>query len=281
MNTNLKNFNRIADSGKRCAWRRAVKIYPFKPVLPMSSAFAAPFSFELKSAQWPLLALCLHSSDWRALERDWQQRYGGQDDFFDHDALLLDFSTLEKQAGSLDLPSLLALLRRWHLQPLAYRGGAPLLRQQAAAAGLALADEATPITKKLHTVPPQTTASTPPTPSPNPGALLIDRPLRSGQQVYARGRDLIVTAIVNPGAEVVADGHIHVYAPLRGKAIAGARGNEQARIFTHSLQAELLSIAGIYRTSEQPLPEAVQGKAAQVRLERNPQGERLLIDMIN
>ncbi|NDC61183.1 MAG: septum site-determining protein MinC [Betaproteobacteria bacterium] len=98
------------------------------------------------------------------------------------------------------------------------------------------------------------------------GALLIDKPLRSGQQVYARGRDLVVLAMVNPGAEVMADGHIHVYAPLRGKAIAGAKGDTGARIFATSLEAELLSIAGVYRTSDAPLPKDVAGKPAHVWL---------------
>ncbi len=69
-----------------------------------------------------------------------------------------------------------------------------------------------------------------------PSALVIDRPVRSGQQIYARGRDLVVLAMVNPGAEVIADGHIHVHAPLRGRAIAGARGDTSARIFALDMQ---------------------------------------------
>jgi septum site-determining protein MinC len=93
-----------------------------------------------------------------------------------------------------------------------------------------------------------------PRPPAPQGAWSVDKPLRSGQQVYARGRDLVVLAMVNAGAEVIADGHIHVYAPLRGKAMAGARGNTEARIFSLALEAELLSIAGVYRTSEHPLP---------------------------
>ena len=105
------------------------------------------------------------------------------------------------------------------------------------------------------------------------GAMVVDRPLRSGQHVYARGRDLIVLAMVNPGAEVMADGHIHVYAPLRGKAIAGARGDVNARIFTSCLEAELIAIAGTYRTSETPLPPEVTGKPAQISL----QGEKLVM----
>jgi septum site-determining protein MinC len=107
--------------------------------------------------------------------------------------------------------------------------------------------------------------------------MVIDKPLRSGQQVYAKGRDLIVLAIVNAGAEVIADGHIHIYAPLRGKAIAGARGNTQARIFAQVMEPELISIAGIYRTSENALPKEVLGQAAQVCLQSGPDGDKLWV----
>ena len=117
-------------------------------------------------------------------------------------------------------------------------------------------------------------------PVAGPGTMVIDKPLRSGQQVYARGRDLVVMAMVNPGAEVIADGHIHVYAPLRGKAIAGARGNADARIFALGMAPELISIAGIYRTSEVALPESIQGRTAQVRLVPGPDGDKLLIEAI-
>jgi septum site-determining protein MinC len=126
---------------------------------------------------------------------------------------------------------------------------------------------------------PQATPAPAKVTEPQP-ALLVDRPLRSGQQVYARGRDLIVTAMVNAGAEVIADGSIHVYAPLRGKAIAGARGYAQARIFAQALEAELVSIAGVYRTSDVALPDNVRGKPAQVRLQSSDQGDKLLIEPI-
>lgn len=104
--------------------------------------------------------------------------------------------------------------------------------------------------------------------------MIIDKPLRSGQQIYAKGGDLVVLALVNHGAEVIADGSIHVYAPLRGKAIAGAKGNTEARIFATSMEAELIAIAGTYRTTENPLPETVFGKPAQIRLE----GEKLVME---
>ena len=104
--------------------------------------------------------------------------------------------------------------------------------------------------------------------------MVLDRPLRSGQRVYARGGDLIVLGVVSHGAEVIADGNIHVYAPLRGRAIAGARGNTEARIFSTCLEPQLVSIAGIYRTAEAPLPADVQGQPAQVRLV----GEKILVE---
>jgi len=249
----------------------------------MPAASDPTTSFELKSTQWPLLALALRSADTQRLARDWQQRYGDAVGFFEQDALLLDFSAIEAVDQTCDLPALLEWLRSAHLRPLAFRGGSHALREQAAAAGLARADDADDTVQNRvlsQAQPPAASPMATPAELAPVSALLIDRPLRSGQQVYARGRDLIVMAMVNPGAEVVADGHIHVYAPLRGKAIAGARGNENARIFSSCLEAELLAIAGTYRTSEVPLPPPVQGKPAMVRLLRNQQGERLLIEPI-
>jgi len=97
--------------------------------------------------------------------------------------------------------------------------------------------------------------------------MIIDTPVRGGQRIYARGTDLIITAVVNSGAEVIADGNIHVYAPLRGRALAGASGNTKARIFTMSLEAELVSIAGIYRTFENGYPAMAPNTPVQVKLD--------------
>ncbi len=107
--------------------------------------------------------------------------------------------------------------------------------------------------------------------------LVVDKPLRSGQRVYARGADLVVLAMVSFGAEVIADGNIHVYGPLRGRAIAGARGYTGARIFSTCMEPQLVSIAGIYRTTETPLPAAVLGQAAQVRLD----GEKIIVEPLS
>jgi len=115
---------------------------------------------------------------------------------------------------------------------------------------------------------------------PAPSTMVVDKPVRSGQKIYARGGDLVLLAMVNPGGEVIADGHIHVYAPLRGKAMAGASGNTQARIFSTCLEPELISIAGVYRTSEHTLPKGIHGCAAQVRLSTDGQ-EKLLFEALH
>jgi len=113
-------------------------------------------------------------------------------------------------------------------------------------------------------------------PAPLADAVIVDRPLRSGQRVYAKGTDIVVLDMVSYGAEVIADGNVHVYAPLRGRAVAGASGNTSARIFSTCMEAQLLSIAGIYRTIETDLPKEVAGKAAKVRLE----GEKIIIEPV-
>ena len=102
---------------------------------------------------------------------------------------------------------------------------------------------------------------------------VVDKPLRSGQRIYAKG-DLVVLGLVSYGAEVIAEGNIHIYAPLRGRALAGVLGNHDARIFCTCLEPELISIAGIYRTTENPLPADVLGKPVQIWLDE----EKLMIE---
>ncbi len=255
----------------------------------------APTTFEIKSANLPLVALLLKSADLDRFSQELAQRFGDMPDFFDNDPLVVDLSALsadEHVPTALDFSVLSDMLRAYRLQPLAVRGGSEAQMSAAIAAGLISAEEAMvqrsaqrPVEAESDAEPRPAAAAAPQAqtqtaPPPAPGALVVDKPLRSGQQVYARGRDLVVMAMVNPGAEVIADGHIHVYAPLRGKAIAGARGNGDARIFALSMAPELISIAGIYRTSENPLPDNVQGKAAQVRLVPGPDGDKLVIDAI-
>ena len=236
---------------------------------------ATPTTFEIKSANFPLVALLLKSTDLAALGREMTLRFGDVPDFFDQDALVIDLSPLKAaDAVTIDFPALIHLLSSYRLVPIAARGGSPVQMDAARQAGLACGNEVHLLTPRSASA----SAEQAQEPQALPlGALVIDKPLRSGQQVYAHGRDLVVLAIVNAGAEVIADGHVHVYAPLRGRAIAGARGNTEARIFALALEAELLSIAGIYRTSEHPLPPEVIGRPTQVRLVGGPEGEKLVM----
>jgi septum site-determining protein MinC len=263
-----------------------------------------PVSFEIKSANLPLVALLLKSTDLSVLSRDLKTRFGDIPDFFDNDPLVIDLTQLNAAARrigtdveAIDFPVLLNLLRQYSVVPIAIKGGSAAQMADGLAAGLLSAPDArvvasspptpeperqvAPPTKAATTVkapPAQAAVPVQPMPEVPVGALVINKPLRSGQQIYARGRDLVVLAMVNAGAEIIADGHIHVYAPLRGKAMAGARGNTEARIFALSLEAELISIAGVYRTSENPLPANIQGKPAQVRLVAGPDGDKLVMD---
>ncbi|MCA1978998.1 MAG: septum site-determining protein MinC, partial [Thiobacillus sp.] len=134
---------------------------------------------------------------------------------------------------------------------------------------VALPERAAPAARDpLPAAPDPEPADTPPANEPAasaPPTRIVDKPLRSGQRVYAAG-DIVILAAVNPGAEVIADGNIHVYAPLMGRALAGARGATDARIFAQKLEAELVSIAGVYRTFEHGADKDFSGRPVQVRL---------------
>jgi len=226
---------------------------------------------ELKSASLPVVAVLLRSPDPAELAADLAERLADDPDFFDHDAVLIDLALVRSEAAPLDFPALCAALRAHCTLPVAVRGGNPDQMAAAAAAGLAPAPDAAPPREVVREVQIEVPIEVP---VPGPGTMVVGKPLRSGQQVYARGADLVVLAVVSFGAEVIADGNIHVYAPLRGRAIAGARGNTAARIFSTCLEPQLVSIAGIYRTTEVAMPPEVLGKPAQVRLD----GEKLLIE---
>ncbi|MDF1484901.1 septum site-determining protein MinC [Ramlibacter sp. H39-3-26] len=243
-----------------------------------TTAGHARASFEFKSATLPLVALLLRTPDPEALAQAFSQQFGDTPEFFDGDAVVIDLGHLAGDAA-IDFPALIALLRRYHTLPVAVRGGSAAQHAAARAAGLAEAAEEPAVATRevevevVREVPVQVPVEVP---VAGPGTLVVDKPLRSGQQVYARGGDLVVLAVVSFGAEVIADGNIHVYAPLRGRALAGARGNADARIFSTCLEPQLVSIAGIYRTSEKAFPADIVGKPAQVRLE----GEKLIVEAL-
>jgi septum site-determining protein MinC len=234
---------------------------------------------ELKSAALTLMALMLKTTDLAQLAEGLSHRAGAMPGLFDDEPVVVDLSFVREAEASIDFDVLVVLLMQHGMRPVAVRGGSAEQMAAALASGLLEAPEgARPALREVPT--PEVVerivekivevqlAPLPP--------LVIDKPLRSGQQVYAQGRDLIVLALVSFGAEVIADGHIHIYAPLRGRAHAGKSGNTEARIFCHCMEAQVLAIAGVFRTTDVPLPDDVVGHAAMVRLD----GEQLAIERL-
>jgi len=268
------------------------------------SSGAVPAAFELKSAQLTLVALVLKTHDLAIVAAELARSFGPKGespDFFDTDGVVLDFSQTDITLPHPQWDLLIKTFGACKLVPMAVRGLEPASLAVAQRLGLT---EAPPEPRRIATPSPKTAAPVPapvvvtsPASAPisasksAPAALssareaapvptmVITKPLRSGQKIYARGGDLVVLAMVNRGAEVIADGNIHVYAPLRGKAMAGARGNTQARIFSLCMEPELVSIAGIYRTTERELEGDVLGKPAQIHLSDDGK-EKLIIEAL-
>ncbi|BBF83984.1 septum site-determining protein MinC [Aquitalea magnusonii] len=235
----------------------------------MSSAANA---FDIKSASLDLLALILHTDNLEELSSALESRFGSAGDA-PAEAFMLDVEALP-QAAETEYGRLLPMLSRHGIRAVALRHPDSAMAEVASRYGLAYVRGVTqPRSSQIVSEPQAKPVEAPVAAAPAPAAMIVDRPVRAGQQIYARGCDLVVLAMVSAGAEVIADGNIHVYAPLRGRALAGARGNTAARIFVRSMEAELVSIAGVYRTIEQALPESIKGKPTQIQLEN----ERLVM----
>jgi septum site-determining protein MinC len=192
-----------------------------------------------------------------------EQQIGRSPRFFLNAPVVLDLKDTEGFTTEDEFLDIGEVLRRHTLALVGVQNALPEQMTAAAAAGLAgFAPNATQPSRR--TAEPAVVAQPAPTAS-RATARLITEPVRSGTQIYARGTDLVVTAAVSPGAELVADGNIHVYGALRGRALAGASGDVEARIFCSRLEAELVSIAGRYLVSEQ-LPPEQHGSAVQIAL---------------
>lgn len=229
-------------------------------------------TFDVKSANLPLISFILKSANLETLASELTSQYSSQPDYFDNDLAVIDLSELAAENPPIDFAVLLKLLKSLRIQPFSVRGGSDEQMQAALAAGLLHAPDITPMAPRTEHTMQEIIKEVP----VSVGTLVIDKPLRSGQQIYARGADLIVTSLVSFGAEIIADGNVHVYAPLRGRVIAGAQGNTDARIYATCFEPELLSIAGIYQTTEKALPKDIFGKPTMVQL----QGESLVMTPI-
>ena len=219
-----------------------------------------------------LTILRLLDASVEVLARELDRRVKEAPAFFRHLPVIIDVGEVASSDLHEDLPGLAELLRTRNLVPVAIRGGDARWAEAADAAGLSVyAAERDPTARKQAPVEDAAAPAAASAPAAaetiveRNGGMVVTQPVRSGQQIYARGGDLVLLAQVSPGAEVLADGHIHCYSTLNGRALAGVRGDTEARIFCQSFRADLVSIAGIYSISEQ-FDEALTGKPVSVSL---------------
>ena len=231
---------------------------------------------EIKISTVVAVAVILHEASTAALETALKEMTAGTPDFFDDEFAVIDVEPVSEQ--KLDWATLIPLFKSFGLNPVAVRNARAEDHADISAHGLSLDVVSRPRQEVdlpaqpaavIPAAAPVVAVSAAPAPQQATGhlpAMVIDTPVRAGQRIYARGTDLIITASVNNGAEVIADGSIHIYAPLRGRALAGAMGNTEARIFAMGMEAELVSIAGIYRTFENGPPALAANQPVQIKL---------------
>ncbi len=259
----------------------------------------SPF-FELRSGSVDTLLFVVKTTDLDSIRAELTRRFEATPEFFANDVVAIDVRRLaaDERVPLADIAQLLDSVRmrpvgvvadaaqqEWANEPgLPFleardrRGasGAAKAGDEAADSAAATSDAATDAAAASVAEAAASAATQPAEPvrvATSAQTLVVEKPLRSGQRIYAKG-DLVVLGLVSYGAEVIAEGNIHIYAPLRGRALAGVQGNHDARIFCTCLEPELISIAGIYRTTENPLPADVLGKAVQIRLDE----EKLMIE---
>ena len=257
----------------------------------------SPF-FELRSGSVDTLLFVVKTTDLDAIRAELTRRFEATPEFFANDTVAIDVRRLaaEERVPLADIAQLLDSVRMRPVgivadaaqQTWASGAGLPFLeaRDRRGAASKTDSEASSEAASDTQAAPgaaetPAEAAATSSATQPaepvrvatSAQTLVIEKPLRSGQRIYAKG-DLVVLGLVSYGAEVIAEGNIHIYAPLRGRALAGVQGNQDARIFCTCLEPELVSIAGIYRTTENPLPADVLGKPVQIRLDE----EKLMIE---
>lgn len=221
--------------------------------------------FELKGSMLALTILELTANDPDRLNVQLAEKVEQAPQFFQDAPIILALDKYPEGAQPLDLAGLLSICRQHGLRALAVRTESPEHIAAANLLDIAVLAPSNARERPLAITPAAAQVVEPVEPELMP-AKIITQPVRSGQQIYAKNSDLIVLAAVSAGAELLADGNIHVYGPLRGRALAGINGNLDARIFCQQLGAELLSIAGQYKVAEDLRRDPLWGKATQTCL---------------
>jgi septum site-determining protein MinC len=211
-----------------------------------------PLALEFKSSTFSVPVLVLFSDDLAVIKQQLQEKVSLAPEFFKNSPLVLDLQEINKQGYDIDIVVITDIIREAGLLPIGIRGGNVQQNKQALELLIPVysihSGGVSAETQKQKTI----------VPAPEPktdietdvtASMLITQPIRSGQRIYAAG-DLVILAQVSAGAEIMAEGNIHVYNTLRGRALAGVRGNTEARIFCFDLQAELISIAVIIKSAK-------------------------------
>ena len=240
---------------------------------------------ELKIGQVGIANLRIRTLDVAKLTEEMRGRVQRAPKLFARAAVVLDFGGLTRTPDEPTARALIDGLRQAGVLPVALAYGTTEIERLAEALGLPLlakfrasyerdehAQAPTPTIREPEPAPAPKAPKSAPAAAATPAAsnvapgMIQSAPVRSGQQIYAENRDLTVLTTVGAGAEVISDGSVHIYGPLRGRALAGAKGNEQARIFCREFHAELVAIAGHYKVMEE-IPKELRGKAVQIWLE--------------
>lgn len=247
-------------------------------------------AFEIKGGDFTALVMHLASHDPESIQALIHSQLGMHPGFFNHDPLVIDFAELPQDA-IVDLAGIRDALLQHGLSLVGIVNASDQQIVAAAELGLGLfqAQSREIRSRTRDPAPEQPSAratqenaaagsSHEPevsiVPEPRVPTRIHTSPVRAGQQVYAKGGDLIVLGAVSAGAEVIADGNIHVYGPLRGRALAGATGDTSSRIFIRIMEAEIVSVAGIYKVIDADMVRHWQGKYLQVFIN----GEQLEIE---
>lgn len=254
---------------------------------------------RLKGSLLPLTVLELSYFEPAQFSAELSEKAAQAPDFFKNLPVVIDLTKFDNTKGPTDFEKIISICRTYSVKPIAVRGGSETQQIAAKLAGLPYlpakkeraapstdddlleskpVEEVEPIEEQAKEAPKEQQKEEPTVNEVKVKASrIIYQPVRSGQQIYAQDSDLIILSQVSAGAEVLADGNIHIYGPLRGRALAGVRGNTEARIFCHSLEAELVSIAGQYKISED-LQTGCWKKSAQIHLSDETLTVKPLVD---
>lgn len=229
----------------------------------MSSTAQAPqaTAIEIRFGQVGIAQARLHTTEPGPILDELTGRVATAPHFFERAAVCVDLNALEKEPTANEVRAVFDAVRRAGMRVVGLAHGTTAIDTLARELDVPVLTQFRPQAKPVPVL-------TVPAPAPEPAlpTLMHHQPVRSGQRVYARNRDLIVTTTVGAGAEVMSDGCVHVYGALRGRAMAGARGEITARVFCQEFRAELVSIAGVFRVFE-TIPTELAGKPVQAWLD--------------